>query len=111
VAAPRPDVDAFLARQLQAQGVVLLDVREPDEWNAGHAPGATHRPLGQLDPGDLDSAASYVTVCRSGGRSAKAAAALHEAGFDVANFAGGMSDWQHAGLPVIGDDDAPGYII
>lgn len=53
--------------------VLLLDVREADEWAAGHAPHAVHRPLGALDPQQVPTDRPVVTVCRSGNRSAKAA--------------------------------------
>ena len=80
--------------------VLLLDVREADEWAAGHAPHAVHRPLGALDPQQVPTDRPVVTVCRSGNRSAKAAAALHAAGHDVSNLVGGMQSWAAAGLPV-----------
>lgn len=96
----------------QERGAVLLDVREADEWAAGHAPGATHVPLAQVAgaAGDLRGQ-QVLTVCRSGGRSSKAAAALAEAGVDVRNVSGGMSAWAAEGLPVVSDDGAPGAVI
>lgn len=96
---------------LHERGAVLLDVREPDEWAAGHAPCATHVPLAEVG----DAAARFadqevLTVCRSGGRSAKAAETLAQAGVRVRNVAGGMTSWATAGLPVVRDDGAPGAI-
>lgn len=85
-------------------GVVLLDVREDDEWAAGHAPGAVHIPLGEvtsrldeIPDGDL-----YV-VCRSGGRSQQAAAWLSRNGYDASNVAGGMHAWVDAGRPLVAE--------
>lgn len=92
------------------QRAVLLDVREPAEWDGGHAPGARHMPLGDLDPSTLDPATAVITICRSGKRSAKAAATLAGAGIPVHNMAGGMNAWQKAGLPVVREDGSPGRI-
>lgn len=90
--------------------VLLLDVREHDEWDGGHAPGATHVPLGELDPSTLDPAMPVITICRSGTRSAKAADRLADAGITVQNMAGGMNAWQEQALPVVRDDGAAGRI-
>ncbi len=84
---------------------VILDVREQDEWDAGHAPGAVHIPLGEL-PSRLDElpdtdAATLAVVCRHGGRSARAAAWLAQQGFDVANLDGGMAAWHSAGKELV----------
>lgn len=89
---------------------VLLDVREPDEWAAGHAPDACHVPLGDLDPAGLPAASTVLCICRSGGRSAKATEALRAAGIDAANVTGGMTAWAEAGLPVIRTDGQPGTV-
>jgi rhodanese-related sulfurtransferase len=90
---------------------VLLDVREPDEWAAGHAPGAIHVPLSEVGTSAVRFAGQEVlTVCRSGGRSAKAAEALARAGVAVRNVAGGMTAWAAGGLPVQADSGAPGTV-
>ena len=83
---------------------VVIDVREQDEWDAGHAPGAVHIPLSDL-PSRLDDLPStdegtIPVVCRSGGRSSRAVAWLLQQGFDVANLSGGMKSWQAAGKPL-----------
>ncbi|GGL10348.1 rhodanese-like domain-containing protein [Mangrovihabitans endophyticus] len=93
-------------------GAVLVDVREPDEWRAGHAPKARHIPLGQL-PGrakELPVGRPLVTVCRSGARSARAATMLAADGFEVHNVTGGMRAWAAAGLPVAAKGGRPGRI-
>lgn len=99
------------AVDLHGRGAVLLDVREPDEWVAGHAPGAMHVPLaGVSDAAARFAGQEVLTVCRSGGRSAKAAETLAKAGVKVRNVAGGMTSWAAAGLPVVRDSGAPGAI-
>lgn len=100
-------VDAVLSA-----GGLLLDVREPEEWDAGHAPGARHVPLGQLPErmGELERSGPVVVVCRSGSRSALATEWLATAGFDAANLIGGMQAWAHAGLPVETDSGAGGRV-
>lgn len=86
------------------EGVSYVDVREHEEWAAGHIEGATHIPLselpvriGDLPPGDL------VLVCKVGGRSAQAAMYLGQQGYGVANLAGGMLDWEAAGRPMVSE--------
>lgn len=106
------DIDGAEAIRRQREGAVLVDVREEDEWTAGHAPDAVHVPLGVLGE-DLSqfNGKSVLTVCRSGGRSTQAAKALDQAGIDVANIAGGMSAWAASGLPVVRDDGSTGTVI
>ena len=93
-------------------GAVLLDVREPEEWDAGHAPEARHVPLGELPDrmGELDGSGRIVVICRSGGRSALATEWLSTAGFDATNLVGGMQAWAHAGRAVETDDGGPGRV-
>lgn len=98
-------------RLVEVSGAVLLDVREDDEWAAGHAPGAVHVRLGVLDPKDHDAAVPVVAVCRSGKRSGVAAGRLAAAGVTVYNLAGGMQAWQEAGQPVVRDDATVGTVI
>ncbi|GAB2980303.1 rhodanese-like domain-containing protein [Amycolatopsis acidiphila] len=103
--------------ELPANDVTLLDVREDDEWAAGHAPGAVHIPLGEL-PARVEELAKlpddkpvYV-VCRSGGRSARATAWLNASGWDAVNVAGGMKSWHTEGRPVVGEHpDTPPEIL
>ena len=108
---PGSEVDpAEAARLAEQEGAVLLDVREPAEWDSGHAPGALHQPLGGLDPTQLDPARRYVAVCRSGNRSGQATTQMAAAGLEVANMAGGMTAWAEAGQPVVRDDGTPGSV-
>jgi rhodanese-related sulfurtransferase len=93
-----------------AEDQVLLDVRELDEWAAGHAPHAVHLPMSQLHPDRLP-AGTLLCICRSGNRSGQVVAALRQAGYDAVNVAGGMHSWQGLGLPVVRDDGRPGTVI
>jgi rhodanese-related sulfurtransferase len=90
---------------------VILDVREQDEWDAGHAPAAVHIPLGDLPSrlGELPDtdAGTLAVVCRSGGRSARAVAWLAQQGFDVANVDGGMRAWDGAGKQMVSPSGSP----
>ncbi len=105
------DLDPRSAVALLDRGqAVLVDVREPEEWTAGHAPQAEHRPLGGLDPAALDPELPVVAICRSGNRSGKAADLLAAAGVRVHNVAGGMKAWAEAGLPVVTDAGEPGTV-
>lgn len=105
-------VDPIAAMRLvDESGAILLDVREDDEWAAGHAPGAVHLRLGRLDPGTFAASAPVVAVCRSGNRSGSAARKLAAAGVTVYNLVGGMKAWREAGRPVIRDDGTPGTVL
>ena len=106
-----PQIDPAAAFALAAGGALLLDVREPDEWAAGHAADARHVPLGELSIADVPRDRVVVAVCRSGGRSGQAAMALAAAGVDVRNMAGGMNACAEAGLPVMRDDGQPGTVV
>lgn len=83
----------------------LLDVREPYEWAAGHAPTATHIPLAQLGhrSAEIPREDTVFVICRSGMRSARVVLALAEAGWQAVNVAGGMQDWAAAGRPMVSD--------
>ena len=96
------DIDVQEAHRRQTAGALLLDVREDDEWAAGHADGARHLPLGQIGASeqDLPRDREVLLICRSGRRSAQAAQLLRNAGHSAVNVAGGMQAWTQAGLPV-----------
>ena len=102
------DVPTVGPTEVPAQ-VTVLDVREDDEWDAGHVEGAVHIPLGDLPArvGELDPEADIVVVCRSGGRSARATAWLVQNGYDAANLDGGMGAWVDAGHPIVSDSGSP----
>jgi rhodanese-related sulfurtransferase len=92
----------------------LLDVRDADEWAAGHAPQAHHLPmtelLGRLD--ELPSDRDVVVVCRVGARSAQVVAYLQAHGWTrVSNLAGGMWAWQAAGKSMVNDGGGAAYVL
>lgn len=82
---------------------IILDVREPGEWTMGHIDGALHIPLGHLAQRrhELPQDKTIVCQCASGGRSLHAAKILAQAGYQVANLAGGIMAWQMRGYPVV----------
>ena len=103
LAALAPTVSVAEAAALRDDGALIVDVRELDEWAAGHIPGATLIPLGELPSrqGELARDQPIVVVCRSGNRSAEGRDILLAAGFEaVTSVQGGMTDWTTAGLPV-----------
>jgi rhodanese-related sulfurtransferase len=108
-----PEVGAQEGRELVDAGALLLDVRELDEWQAGHAADAQFIPLGELEAraGELARDRRIVVICRSGARSARATMFLRGTGLEAANLAGGMRAWATAGLDVVTDDGAAGTVI
>jgi rhodanese-related sulfurtransferase len=90
----------------------LLDVREDGEWVAGHAPGSTHIPLGQLAArtAELPPDQEIYVICRTGMRSARAAQALNGAGWHALNVAGGLQEWVAAGRPMVADSGAVPFV-
>ncbi len=102
-----PDLPAELPQQ-----TVLLDVREQDEWDAGHAPQAQHIPMSELAGrlGELPADQEVLVVCRSGGRSARVTAYLNANGWDARNVDGGMQSWQAAGRDLASAEGEPQVI-
>jgi len=100
------ELDAEHARALIDGGdPVVVDVREQDEWDEGHIPGAVHIPRGHLESrierAAPDPSRRVLLYCSAGNRSAFAAKTLEEMGFeDVASLAGGFTDWKRNGFPV-----------
>jgi len=84
------------------KGAYVLDVREDDEWAAGHVPGATHIPLGELESriGEVEDGGRVWVICRSGARSQKGADILFSNGIDAVSVAGGTMGWIDAGHSV-----------
>jgi len=95
-------------------GAYLIDVREDDEWVAGHAPDARHVPMSEV-PARLDEVPTegdVVIVCRSGGRSGRVVEYLRAQGWDnVLNLDGGMKDWAASGRPLVSEDGSEPRII
>ena len=98
------NLDPLTVAELLKQGTILLiDVREPDEYAAGHIKGAQLVPLSTFDPHSLPDAGGKRIVfhCGIGGRSAQAVAACQAAGLSIdSHMKGGIKAWIGAGLPV-----------
>lgn len=87
------------------EGFTLIDVRGEDEWDAGHAPGALHIPLDELDERiDEVPDTDIMVVCRLGRRSAQAAEILASHGIEAWDLSDGMASWQNNGLPLVSSD-------
>jgi rhodanese-related sulfurtransferase len=88
--------DEIRARLARGEDVFLLDVREPSEVDEWAYPIGINIPLGQLGEriGELPDGQTIVVACAAGGRSAKAATALSEAGWNAENLTGGAIAWQ-----------------
>ena len=80
----------------QKEDITILDVREGDEFQAGHIEGALNAPLSTLDKGyeQLDASKRYYVICQGGMRSERACQFLETKGFDVVNVEGGMNRWK-----------------
>jgi rhodanese-related sulfurtransferase len=98
-----------VAELLQQGAIQLIDVRQPEEHEAGRIAGDRFIELGQLamQAETIDRDRPVVFYCRSGSRSAMATEAFARAGFDAHNMAGGLLEWHAAGLPL---DPPDGYV-
>jgi rhodanese-related sulfurtransferase len=107
------DVSAEDAHQMVEDGGFLLDVRETDEWDAGHAPDAVLIPMSdfQARAGELPRDRWIVTICRTGNRSRAVVDALVGAGYDAVNVDGGMRAWASEDFEVVASDGLPGVVI
>ncbi len=107
-----PAVPEVSVAQLPADAA-LLDVRESDEWVAGHAPSAVHLPMSEL-AGRLDELPDHdplYVVCRSGGRSARVVAFLAAQGYPAVNVEGGMMAWAGQGREVVAESGAEPQVV
>ncbi len=107
--------EAIAAAELPAAfdgATVLLDVREQDEWDQGHAPGAVHMPLGEVSArlDEIDPDAEVYVVCRQGGRAVRVCQYLNQYGRDVIFVRDGMVGWQQAGRPLVAADGTEGSV-
>ena len=100
-ALPEITVDEAIAQV--GSGAYLIDVREQDEWDAGHAPAAHLLPMSRLNDliGEVPKDTPVLIVCHSGGRSLRVTKALRDAGYDATNVLGGMTAWAEAGGDVV----------
>jgi rhodanese-related sulfurtransferase len=108
----RPQIPAVDAAAVPADAI-LLDVREHDEWAAGHAEGAVHIPMNEVVAriAEVPDGGRVHVVCRVGGRSAQVTQYLIAQGVDAVNVNGGMLDWEAAGRPVVDGTGADGYVL
>ena len=85
------------------EGMTVLDVREPIEWDQAHVPGSVHIPMAELPArvGELPSEGQLLVVCAVGARSARAAGWLVRQGHDAINLDGGLVEWQSAGRELV----------
>lgn len=94
---------------------LMLDVREDEEWTAGHIDGARHVPMYQVPQHvglaeDLSTDVPIVVVCKMGGRSAQVTAWLNQHGYQACNLEGGMLAWAQAGRPMVSEDGTPPHV-
>lgn len=103
-----PEIDIAEAARRHAGGAHIVDVRQPEEYADGHVPGAPLIPLASVAErlGEFPSSGEVLVICRSGARSARAAAFLREQGIDAINIAGGTLAWIDAGHPVVAGPEA-----
>ena len=98
------NVDAQTVSALKERDdVLVLDVREQWEYDAGHIPNITHIPMGEIQKrlDEIPTDKTVIVTCQSGGRSSQITNLLRDNGYDdVHNMTGGILSWQSAGLPV-----------
>lgn len=96
-----PDIQPEEAQARLKEGALLLDVRRHDEFAAARIPGSVLIVLDELQArvSELPDDRSIIVHCKSGGRSARAAAWLRSNGFDAVNLDGGIDEWAQQGLP------------
>lgn len=101
-------VPAEALREIEA-GAVLLDVRERNEWTAGHAPQAVLIPMSEINSrlDELPREGRVVVTCRSGNRSQAVVRFLVGQGVDAVNLDGGMKAWHAVGGELVADNGSP----
>ncbi|MFD9716538.1 rhodanese-like domain-containing protein [Streptomyces sp. NPDC059076] len=111
--APLPSVDVAA---VPSDGLVL-DVREAEEWAAGHVDGALHVPMsdfvarfGEVTEAVANGRRAFV-MCRVGGRSAQVTQYLVQQGIDAVNIEGGMLAWDGAGRPMVTDNGTEAHVL
>lgn len=87
-------------RAIAAGEAVGIDVRELDEWNAGHASNVLFNPMSAFDFSQVPTEKPVILICRSGNRSGRVAEVLSQTHSDISNMTGGMLAWAEAGLPI-----------
>lgn len=107
-----PEVDVSAVPHPQPTGLMMLDVREDEEWQAGHIEGALHIPLASLPQrlADIPADQQVVVVCKVGGRSAQATQFLQAHGRDAVNLSGGMLAWEAAARPMVAGGNSDPFV-
>ena len=97
-----PEIDQQHFARIHATGAVVIDVRDPDEYHAGHVPAARLLPLGEITrrAGELPTDRPVYVICQAGGRSAQATELMRAVGIDATSVTGGTGAWIESGRPV-----------
>ena len=97
-----PQIDVEELERRSAAGAPVIDVRQPDEYEEGHVPGAQLIPLSEVAArlDEVPAEGEVLVICHSGGRSQRAAEFLRERGHEAVNVAGGTAAWIESGRPV-----------
>jgi rhodanese-related sulfurtransferase len=106
-----PAIPTVEVEQLPADGY-LLDVREDDEWDHGHAPEAVHLPMSEIMARveEVPADRQIYVICKVGGRSAQVVGFLNGQGRETVNVAGGMLAWAAAGRPMVSQSGADPFV-
>lgn len=110
---PGVAVSALETRGLRDEGALLIDVREPREWSAGHIKGSRNIPLDVIAPGFLPEGLPVVLLCRNGNRAALAARILGTLGVPshaIFVLHGGLQSWRQTSLPLVSRDESVGHL-
>lgn len=110
---PVPTVTADQVPVPVPEQLVILDVREDDEWQAGHIEGTVHIPLSELPAraAEVGDAAQVLCVCKAGTRSARATMLLRQSGVEAVNLGDGMHGWAAAGHPMVTETGQAARVI
>jgi rhodanese-related sulfurtransferase len=112
---PHHDIPTVTVDDMPADAV-LLDVREAEEWRAGHIEGSMHVAMNSIpqrlshEPELFHPEGTLIVVCKVGGRSAQVTAWLNAQGVPAANLHGGVLDWSGSGRPLVSEDDGEPYV-